>query len=270
MNTAILAVSAIALYLVAAGGFGLGVLRAHGAPPATLRMHFALAAAATLLHAGLLYQNIFTDQGLDVGVFNAASLVGWIVVIILLGASLVRSVHTLLATLLPVAALAIGLELTFASERIVPDQAPKGIDLHIALSLLAYSVLTIAALQAILLAIADYQLRHKRPLKVMRALPPLATMETLLFQLIGVGVFLLTLGLISGILFVENLFAQHLLHKTVLSLLAWFVFAFLLWGRRYRGWRGRTAVRFTISGFVLLALGFFGSEVVLQLILHRV
>ena len=95
-------------------------------------------------------------------------------------------------------------------------------------------------------------------------------METLLFQLLAIGLFLLSLGLISGFMFVQDLFAQHLVHKTVLSVLAWLVFAVLLWGRRYRGWRGRTAVRYTLAGFVLLMLAFFGSAVVLQLVLHRV
>jgi ABC-type uncharacterized transport system permease subunit len=147
---------------------------------------------------------------------------------------------------------------------------PKGIDLHIALSLVAYSVLMIAAFQAVLIAIADRQLRRKRPLRIMRLLPPLATMEVLLFQLLTVGLFLLTLGLLSGFMFVHDLFAQHLVHKTVLSLLAWLVFAVLLWGRYLRGWRGRIAVRYTLAGFLLLAVGFFGSEVVLQLILKRV
>ena len=105
---------------------------------------------------------------------------------------------------------------------------------------------------------------------MLRILPPLAAMESLLFQLLAGGLFLLSLGLISGFMFVENLMAQHLVHKTVLSLLAWCVFALLLWGRHQRGWRGRIAVNYTLGGFALLALAFFGSEFVLQLILHRV
>ncbi|MGQ0656846.1 MAG: cytochrome C assembly family protein [Chromatiales bacterium] len=269
MISTILSLATVTLYLLAARGIAYVLLRGPPSSPPR-RLQPALIVAGALLHAILLYSNLLTSQGMNFGVFNAASLVGWIVIVILLGASAFRQVYPLMAFLLPMAALAIGLELAFSPQRILPGRTPLGIELHIALSLLAYSVLTIAALQAVLVAVADYQLRHRRPVKVMQALPPLATMETLLFQLIRVGLFLLSLGLVIGFLSVENLFAQHLVHKTVLSLSAWLVFAFLLWGRHYRGWRGRIAVRYTLSGFVLLALGFFGSEIVLQLILHRV
>jgi ABC-type uncharacterized transport system permease subunit len=91
-----------------------------------------------------------------------------------------------------------------------------------------------------------------------------------MFQLIGAGFALLTLALVSGILFVENLFAQHLIHKTVLSLAAWAVFGVLLFGRWRWGWRGRRAVRLTLAGMVLLLLGFLGSRFVLELVLKRV
>lgn len=269
MNIAALSLTTIALYLLAAAGIGYALFRRTGTPPAP-RLQYALTVAGALIHAVVLYYSIFTSDGLNFGVFLAASLVSWVAVVILLGASLFRPVHLLMATVLPIATIAISLGLAFSPRRIVPGETPLGIDLHIALSLLAYSVLAIAALQAVLVAVADYQLRHRRPVQIMQVLPPLAGMESLLFQLVRIGVFLLSLGLVIGFLFVENLFAQHLVHKTVLSLLAWVVFASLLWGRHYRGWRGSTAVRYTLSGFVLLALGFFGSEVVLQLILHRV
>lgn len=95
-------------------------------------------------------------------------------------------------------------------------------------------------------------------------------METLLFQLIGVGFGLLSVSLLSGLMFLENLFTQHLAHKTVLSILAWIVFAVLLWGRAYRGWRGQVAIRWTLGGFFSLMLAYFGSKMVLEIILDRV
>jgi len=94
-------------------------------------------------------------------------------------------------------------------------------------------------------------------------------MEHFLFQLIAAGFALLTLALFTGLIFVQNLFAQHLVHKTVLSLLAWLVFAVLLWGRWRFGWRGRTAIRWTLGGFASLMLAYFGSKLVLELILGR-
>jgi ABC-type uncharacterized transport system permease subunit len=94
-------------------------------------------------------------------------------------------------------------------------------------------------------------------------------MEALLFELIAVGFFLLSLALVSGFAFLEDMFAQHLVHKTLLSVVSWLVFAGLLWGRFRFGWRGRTAIRGTLTGFVLLMLAYFGSKLVLELILHR-
>jgi len=92
-------------------------------------------------------------------------------------------------------------------------------------------------------------------------------MERLLFEMITAGFLLLTLALISGFVFTDDLFAQHLAHKTVLSMIAWVVFATLLGGRYLLGWRSRTALRWTLAGFILLMLAFFGSKAVLELII---
>lgn len=270
MNTIIISLSAIVLYLVAAGGIGVALFRPGAGARAFLTLNMGLGLTALALHAAVLYQSLVSAAGLNLGLFNAGSLVAWIIAAIVIALAAFRALANLALIIFPVAAIAVGLELVFSSSRVIPEQTPQGLDLHVALSLLAYSILAIAALQAVVLAVADYQLRHKRPLKVMRALPPLATMETLMFQLISVGVALLSLGLITGFIFVEDLFAQHLVHKTALSLLAWLTFVLLLWGRHYRGWRGRTAIRYTLIGFVLLMLAFFGSKAVLELVLHRV
>ena len=103
----------------------------------------------------------------------------------------------------------------------------------------------------------------------MLGFPPLVLVERLLFQLIAVGFALLTATLLTGVLFVEDLFAQHLVHKTVLSIAAWLVFGTLLLGRWRRGWRGRRAVNLTLAGMALLVLGFVGSKFVLELVLQR-
>ena len=81
------------------------------------------------------------------------------------------------------------------------------------------------------------------------------------------GFILLTLSLLTGAIFLENIFAQHLVHKTSLSLLAWIVFAILLWGRWRSGWRGRRAIRWTLGGFSVLVLAYIGSKLVLELVL---
>ena len=144
-----------------------------------------------------------------------------------------------------------------------PPTAPLPIEwqikLHVVFALFGYSVLSIAALLAILLAMQEHALRQRQFGRFVSALPPLTLTEALMFQLIGAGFVLLTLTLFSGILFVENLFAQHLIHKTVLSIAAWLVFGTLLFGRWRYGWRGRRAMRMTLSGMALLLLAYFGT-----------
>ena len=95
-------------------------------------------------------------------------------------------------------------------------------------------------------------------------------MEKLLFELIWIGFILLTLSVASGFIFLDDMFAQHLVHKTILSIIAWCIFAILLYGRHAQGWRGTTAIKLTIAGFVVLMLAYFGSKFVLEIILQRV
>jgi ABC-type uncharacterized transport system permease subunit len=136
-------------------------------------------------------------------------------------------------------------------------------------SILAYSLLSIAAVHAVLLAIQDKHLRNKRPGGFIRALPPLQTMESLLFQMIALGLFLLSLSLISGAIYIDDMFSQHIVHKTILSIIAWVVFATLLWGRWRFGWRGAVAIRWTLSGFFVLLLAYIGTKGVLEFVFHR-
>ena len=137
----------------------------------------------------------------------------------------------------------------------------------ILLSICAHGVLGLAAMQAILLGFQHRLLHDRQPLRAVRALPPLYVMESLLFRMIWVGFALLTAALASGFVYLENLFAQQLVHKTVLTIAAWVLFGTLLGGHHWAGWRGPTAVRFTLGGFALLVLGYFGSKIVLELIL---
>ena len=135
--------------------------------------------------------------------------------------------------------------------------------------MLAYATLALAAVLALFLMLQERALRRREFHRWLAALPPLTELESLLFRSIAVGFALLTATLLTGVLFVENLFAQHLVHKTVLSLLSWLAFGALLLGRWRRGWRGETAVRWTLGAMALLVLAFFGSKFVLELVLQR-
>ena len=144
------------------------------------------------------------------------------------------------------------------------------------MAVLAYSTLTIAAFHAVLMALQESRL-HTRAAGAswlggaLDQLPALLTMEKLLFRLIWIGFVLLSLTVLSGIVFSEELFGRPLKwdHKSVFALLSWLLFAALLAGRRWRGWRGKTALRFTLAGFATLVLAYVGSRFVLEVILHR-
>ncbi|MEJ2621786.1 MAG: cytochrome c biogenesis protein CcsA [Candidatus Thiodiazotropha sp.] len=220
-----------------------------------------------LLHAIPHYQNLLAEAGFNMGIFNAMSLIAWTITLLLLISSLTKPVENLGIVIMPIAAIAIFLENRYQTVHFISGQLSSGLTIHILVSMLAYSLFTLASVQAILLAIQDHHLRQRHPGGFIRALPPLQTMESLLFEMIAVGFVLLSLALLSGFAFLENMFQQHLAHKTVLSIIAWLVFGTLLWGRYRFGWRGQKALIWTLSGFVVLMLAYFGTKVVLELIL---
>lgn len=224
---------------------------------------------AALLHGAVLHESFFAATGIDYGFFNAMAMAALLAVVLVLVTQLGKPGDRLGLVVFPLAAALLGLKLLAPAAPHHLHETSLPMQVHVLTSLLSFSLLNIAAAQALLLAAQEWQLRHKHSLPVLGALPPLQGMERLLFQLIGAGLALLTLSLLTGLAFVDNLFAQHLAHKTVLSILAWLIFALLLAGRRYYGWRGRTAIRWTLGGFGMLLLAYFGSKLVLELILHR-
>jgi len=203
------------------------------------------------------------------GFFNTASLVAMIVALMLLIAALTKPVIKLGAIVFPMAAIMLLLNQFFTQETGHLNTHNWAMTSHILTSVIAFSLLNIAALQAVLLAFQDMQLKSHPPKRFAQSLPSLQAMESLLFQMLSAGVLFLTVSLTTGFVFIEDLFAQHLVHKTVLSILAWLLFSGLLLGRWRYGWRGQTALCWTLSGFVLLLLAYFGSKFILELILHR-
>lgn len=230
-----------------------------------------LAAGGTILHAVVLYYNIAAgaDAGLNMGITNMLSLAMVFIALLLVISAWSNPIENLGIAILPLAALSLLLEHVFPTTHTLSLTYSVGMATHIFFSILAYSLLSMAAVQAALLSVQDGQLHARQPGGIIRALPPLETMESLLFQMILGGFVLQSLSLVSGIVYVEDLFAQHLVHKTVLSIAAWLVFAVLLWGHFRYGWRGRTATRWTLSGFFALVMAYFGSKYVLEILLGR-
>ncbi|KZY72140.1 hypothetical protein A3738_23165 [Oleiphilus sp. HI0066] len=146
-----------------------------------------------------------------------------------------------------------------------PNQLDNGILVHIALSILAYSILCLASVQAIFVVYRNRQL--KSHLHSNSSLPPLLVMESTLFDLLRIGTLFLAIAITLGFIFVHDLFAQHLAHKTFFSLVSLVLFGVLLFGRRQYGWRGSLAASLTLWGTGSLMLGFFGTKIVLESIL---
>ena len=170
---------------------------------------------------------------------------------------------------LPIAAAILVLEWVLPGEVIPLTDASLGTAVHIVTSVLAFGLLSIAGVYALFVIIIDHFLRNHHLSPLVRMLPPLEVLEDLLFRLIFFGFLLLTASLASGLMFINDIFAQHLVHKTILSILAWLVFGVLLFGRWRYGWRGSLAVRMTLAGIVLLLLSYFGSKLVLEIILGK-
>ncbi len=271
MNTAFMNLLAMALY-VSAGLLLWRDLRLGARASGGARLGiFSLAAGALILHAAVLYAGLLRDDALNLGLTNAVSLVAWVVALIYLLSTIRRPIESLGVFILPFAALTMLVEWLFPiGHRLILNSTPL-FSAHIVISLVAYSLMSIAVVQSLMLALQEKQLRSHHPGGILRSLPPLETMESLMFSMIGLGFLLLTLTLISGIFFSEAVFGKPLrfTHHILLSLIGWCVFGILLLGRWRFGWRGRTALHWTLSGFVLLALGYFGSKFVLEVILHR-
>jgi len=265
MHPLLPSLAAAFLYAGAAAYQGLH-LKKRSTPDKRLLVVFG--AFALLLHGVSLFFQLNHGGALNLDFFNAASLIACAVIALILLACLRIPVQNLLLFLFPLGAMTVLLAEFMPSGTTNPVQAHPGILAHILLSILAYGLLTIAVFQSILLLLQDYQLKHKHPSGLIKNFPPLQTMESLLFGFLLAGWIALSLSLLSGALFLDDLFAQHLAHKTILSCFAWVVFAVLLWGRHQMGWRGHKAIRWTLAGFCLLMLAYFGSKLVREFILH--
>lgn len=232
-----------------------------------------------LAHGALLAHSVFANGAFRFGFAHALSATLWLTVLILWLETFLVPMRMLYPVVLPAAALAALLPLAFDGTVIALGSGnPLAFRLHLLVAIFANSLLTIAALHALLMAALDRRLHAGNASpgppsegSLFRHAPPLLAMERLLFQLITAGFVLLTATVISGVFFSEQLFGRALRfeHKTVFALAAWCVFAGLLVGRWGFGWRGRVALRWTLVGFVMLLLAYVGSRFVLEVILGK-
>jgi ABC-type uncharacterized transport system permease subunit len=224
------------------------------------------------LHTTLLARSAFSPDGLHLGIGNAVSAILWLTVLIYWLGNFFYRLDGLQSLVLPVAAAAALLPAVFPSTKPLPHTDFPAFKIHLLIAMAAYSLLTIASLHVLLMTLIERRLHEGALPQALRHLPPLLTMEKLLFQIIWAGFILLTLTIASGAVYSEELFgkAARFNHKTVFGVLSWVIFAALLAGRHIYGWRGRVAVRWTLAGFLMLVLAYLGSKFVLEVVLGRV
>jgi len=259
----ILAATLFALYAASAWTMLRSVSRPRLEPLA-----WALILIAIVGHSDAIMRMMRTHGPFAIGLLEAMSLLAWTLAVLACLISIEKQNRVLGAILL--ASAAVGAAMTGAG-RSFAEATTAGWELpaHILLSMGAAALLFAAAVTALLLVFLDRRLRTRRIADLPSGLPPLDALERVMFRLIAAGFILLTLALFTGFVFVTNLFTQNLVQKTVLSLAAWVVFGVLLIGRTRFGWRGRSAVQWTLSGFGILAVAYFGVKFVLEDVLGR-
>lgn len=256
---------AIALYCIAWALLMRSIHQRKAAPPKIPQL---LLAAALAAHVFGIYDQIVVPGGYHFGLFKVASVFFWMANFLILVSSLRKPLHNLFLVTVPISVIALLGSLYTVDAPVTPtSELTLGVVSHILLSVMAYSTMIVATVQALLLAFQNYQLRHKHPAGLIRLLPPLQTMETLLFELLWVGEALLTVVIITGLFHVRDAAAQHLIHKIVFTSIAWLIYAVLLWGRHALGWRGNSAIRWTLAGFGFLFLAYLGTKLVLEMII---
>ncbi|ANQ86391.1 inner membrane protein YpjD [Azoarcus olearius] len=227
--------------------------------------------AALAVHGLALRGALFPGDEMRFGFGVALSLMVWLAICFYWVETLYTRLGGLHALAMPAGAVASLIPALFPGQHVLANAATPGFRAHFIVAMLAYSLFTLAALHAMLMAFAERRLHDARFSKALATLPPLLTMEALLFRLIGIAFVLLTFTLLSGIVFSENLFGRafQVDHKTVFAFISWLLFGALLVGRKVRGWRGRLALRWTLAGFVTLMLAYVGSRFVIEVLLHR-
>jgi ABC-type uncharacterized transport system permease subunit len=262
----IIQVVAAAAYAIAAWTHWPSANRPPGPAPTAW-----LVPVAVGLHAAGLVPAIATPDGLDLSLPNAVSLVAGLCVLVTLAGGFLRTLPGSAAVVLPVAAAAALASALFASPHRFAYASEPWAAVHIAIALLAYALLLVAAVTALLMTGLEKRLHRGLPADDGDDTPPLLTLERYLFRLIGAGFLLLTATLATGILFSEEVFGQpfKLTHKSVLSFIAWLTFGALLVGRWRFGWRGRKARNLIVAGSAFLVLAYLGSKFVLEVLLGR-
>ena len=227
---------------------------------------------ALALQGASLYDGLFGSGSMRFSFSFALSLMLWLAVLIYWLESFRSRMDGLQPMVLPLAALCVLLPVAFPQVHLIAHANARGFKLHFITAMLAYSLFTLSALHAVFMGFVERKLHQRELSKQLASLPPILTMETLLFRMITIAFALLTVALGSGLMFSEAIFgkAVPIDHKTLFAFASWGIFAALLIGRHVYGWRGRIALRWTLTGFLLLLLAYIGSRFVSEVLLGRI
>ncbi len=229
---------------------------------------FTLGIAALIWHCRMLLDLILLPNGIALSLSSTASFIGLQLALIAVIGAIEPSLRGLAGGLLLLGAAAAsvtGMQGAASAGELLTWQ----LQAHILISLFAYGLLTVGAIVAVYALVQDRRLHAGQLSTVNHLFAPLETTERLLYGIAAAGFSALLLAVLSGFTFVDNLFAQHLVHKTFLSILALVLFGILLAGRHFAGWRGRRAVFLYLWGFAILCLAYFGSRYILEQVLGR-
>ncbi|QJR16636.1 cytochrome C assembly family protein [Usitatibacter palustris] len=244
-----------------------------GHSPATLgRVVAVLFPLGLVLHAMLIYNGVMVAEGLNLGFANAVSLIVWLTALIYWLASIVyRGLSSMQGMMAPVALVAVAVQFLVPSRHIVTYTGEPLFTLHFAIAMLGYALFIVATVHAVVMLVEEKWLHKGVMPPFLRTLPPLLEMEALLFRVLLAAFVMLTLTVITGLFFSEQLFGKPLTftHKSIFGIISWFIFGGLLVGHYAWGWRGRRAVHWTLAGFTTLLLAYVGSKFVAEIILQR-
>lgn len=260
----LLSIISVLFYFAAIGFILPGLINQKGIHS---KLVFGFAAIALLAHAFLLKDLILDPSGQNFSILNVASMIGFIICLVMS----ISMLKTKLWFLLPIAYSFAGINILAATflpgTFLTHFEGQPELLFHITVALFAYSTLTIGALYALQLAFLDHKIKVKKSLTINPNLPPLMMVERQLFKIIFIGNILLTITLITGVVYIEGALSAQNSHKTILSFVAWVLYSVLLWGHYRQGWRGKKALWFSIAGTCVLTLAYFGSRFVREVIL---
>ncbi|MDR0217479.1 MAG: inner membrane protein YpjD [Enterobacteriaceae bacterium] len=232
------------------------------------KLALLFAIIALLSHAiALKYQVFHVSSGQNLTLLNLGSIVSLIVCIIMTVVACRGRAWFLLPIVYSFSMINLILASMMPGEFITHLENSIGLFIHIGLALLGYATLLIAALYALQVGWLDYRLKKKK-LTFSAGMPPLMVIERKMFHIIQVGFILLTLTLLTGLIYMDDIFNKENIHKSILSSIAWVIYVILLWGHYREGWRGKRVIWFNLFGAFILTFAFFGNRLLQQFMIY--